>query len=56
MFGLTSGHADLSDTLLLVAFIIFVVEAVLYFLDTKVPRLSLVAIGLALLSLAFYVL
>jgi hypothetical protein len=56
MFGLTSGHVDLSDSLLLIAFVVFVLDVVLRFAEKEIPRLSLISVGLALLALAFYVL
>ena len=53
---LSSNHPDLSDWLLLIAFIVFVIAAVFQAFAAAVPaRLHLIAIGLALLTLAFFV-
>lgn len=52
---LSSGHADLSDWLLLVAVVLFVLDVVLTYIAAKPARLALVSLGLASLALALFV-
>jgi len=52
----SSGHVDLSDWLLLIAFIVFVIAAIVTFVEASIPKINLIAIGLALVSLAWFVL
>lgn len=53
---LSSGHADLADWLLLVAFVVFVIAAVAATpIEPRLTRVPWLAIGLALLTLALFV-
>lgn len=56
LVALSSGHVDLADWLFLIAFIVFVVHIVLTYVGTNIPRLALVSLGLALISMAWFVL
>jgi hypothetical protein len=54
---ISSGHGDLSDVLFLVAFILFVLEAVVIVIARPaIGRGILIAAGLACLALAWLVL
>ena len=50
------GHVDAADVLLLIAVILFVVTAVVYWLDNRVVPAVLTSLGLAFTALALLVL
>lgn len=49
---IANGNFGLADWLLLIAFVVFVIDVVLVWLSSKPARLNLIALGLALISMA----
>lgn len=49
---IATGNTNLADWLLLVAFIVFAVDAVLTWIAQKPAKLNLIAVGLALVAFA----
>ncbi len=53
---ISEGHVDLADALFLIAFIIFAVWFILQAASVAIPpKLNVLALGLACVSLAFFV-
>ncbi len=53
---ISEGHADLADVLFLIAFIIFAVWFLLQAAGVAIPpKINVLALGLACISLAFFV-